>query len=69
MAPDPRPTLLRIMSPIIMDEAYGSEPADLGIDSDDTEKAAAMRRIQLDLRGLSQVRHLHRCLLLNEGDA
>lgn len=52
-----------------MDEAYGSEPADLGIDSDDTEKAAAMRRIQLDLRGLSQVRHLHRCLLLNEGDA
>jgi hypothetical protein len=53
-----------------MDEAYGeawgSEPADLGIDFDDTEKAAAMRRIQLDLRGLSQVRHLHRCLLLND---
>lgn len=59
-------TQSQTMPPVTMDEVYDSEPADLGIDSDDTEKAVAMRRLWLTLRGVSQVRHLHGCWLLDD---
>ena len=60
----PKPTRTQAMQPMITVEAYGSDPC-IGIDPDDTEKAAATRRLRLALQGVSQVRHLHRCWLLD----